>query len=158
MAVTRTPFLAHSSIKSRCSVRTGAIQSVSAQPFDAGEKYIASTLFEREVVEALARYLSLEQRLAVVAPFVVMLSLVGVKDYSLAVNRRYDSLDRTAIERDSLVIPEVLIEDPPTGLTVGDVAGWLRPSFDVLWNACGYPGLLNYDDEGHWKVKQGRGA
>ena len=138
--------------------RTGAIESVSAQPFEVGKQCIASTFFEREVVQALGRYLSLEQRLAVAAPFVVMLSLVGVKHYWLAVNPQYASRDRRAIERDSLVIPEALIEDPPTDLTVRDAAGWLQSSFDALWNACGYPGSLNYDEQGRWKLGEAGGA
>jgi len=132
--------------------RTGAIESVSAQPFDVGRQCIASTTLEEGVVQTLHRYVSLEQGLAVVSPFVFMLSLVGVKAYWLAVKRPYD---RKAIEKDSLAIPEALIEDPPTSLTALDVARWLRSSFDVLWNACGYPGSLNYDEQGTWNARRG---
>ena len=26
----------------------------------------------------------------------------------------------------------------------------MKPIFDAVWNACGYPGSQNYDDSGNW--------
>jgi hypothetical protein len=46
------------------------------------------------------------------------------------------------IDRDTLMLPEVLIEE--YGAEIGKL---LRPSFDALWQACGLEKSLNYDDQ-----------
>ncbi len=47
------------------------------------------------------------------------------------------------IDRDILLLPEVIIENYDT--TPEDV---LKPCFDAMWNACGFPRSPNYDDAG----------
>jgi hypothetical protein len=50
-----------------------------------------------------------------------------------------------AADRDHLLADEVLIEN------VGEpVEKMLRPVFDQIWNAFGYPRSLNYDRSGNW--------
>ncbi len=56
--------------------------------------------------------------------------------------------DQRPIDRDSLVIPEVLIEDLSC-----DVAATLRLAFDMIWNACGFPYSLNCNDDGKWEPR-----
>jgi hypothetical protein len=51
------------------------------------------------------------------------------------------------IDRDALLLPDVIAEEFDV-----DVPKLLKPVFDGLWNACGYPRSLNYDDEGNWKL------
>ena len=52
------------------------------------------------------------------------------------------------IDRDILVLPEVFMEnydDQPASI--------LKPCFDSIWNACGFPRSFNYNDEGEWAPK-----
>ena len=47
--------------------------------------------------------------------------------------------------RDILLLPEIVIEDYE--VSAKDI---LRPCFDSIWNACGFPRSLNYNDAGEW--------
>jgi hypothetical protein len=50
-----------------------------------------------------------------------------------------------AIDSETLVLPEALVEDfatPPTQI--------LKPIFDLIWNACGFSGSENFDLDGNW--------
>jgi hypothetical protein len=79
-------------------------------------------------------------------PVFIFLSLVGVKGYSMAVNRRAFYIDEVhTIDRDVLLLPEIVIES--YNVIAKNV---LRSCFDSIWNACGFPRSLNYDDTGEW--------
>ena len=52
------------------------------------------------------------------------------------------------IDRDVLLLPEVIVES--YGVKAEDV---LKPCFDSIWNACGFPGDLYYNDAGEWAPK-----
>jgi len=61
------------------------------------------------------------------------------------VNSRHDLFDQHPIDRDVLIVPDVLIEK-----YLFDLPRVLRPAFDAVWNACGRVRSLNYDAEGNW--------
>jgi hypothetical protein len=52
-------------------------------------------------------------------------------------------LSSVPIDRDALVLPEVMIESFEC-----DAADVMKPLFDVIWNATGFPGCMNYDETG----------
>lgn len=76
-----------------------------------------------------------------------MLTLLRVSGYTMAVNpnRYWYSDPPDPIDRDELLIPEILIETYDI-----DPAKVMKPLFDAIWNAAGWPYSLNYDDEGNW--------
>ncbi|MEK7280999.1 MAG: ATP-binding protein, partial [Chloroflexota bacterium] len=76
-------------------------------------------------------------------PLVLMLTLLGVHGYKMAVNPSRTFREAYPIDRDSLIIPERVIED--FDADVGEV---LKPCFDAIWNAAGWPKSINYDDNG----------
>src|SRR4029434_9575536 len=51
------------------------------------------------------------------------------------------------IEQDHLVLPEVMLE----GESV-DLEAAFRPTFDVLWNSCGWARSFDYDDQGKFRL------
>jgi len=129
--------------------RTGAIEATTTSFFDPAQRVIYARAYEPEIVRAVERYLNLETMLGVGPPLVVMLSLVGVRGYTMWLPPDYDYPSHGGIERDTLVAPEQLVEElsaPPAQI--------LRRSFDAVWNACGYPRSLNYDENGEWKPRQ----
>ena len=85
-------------------------------------RYVSSAGYERELLKALPRFLSVQQQLGVEPPLVVMLSLLGVKGYILYVNARVRFQSGfpfpVPIDRDSLLVPEPIIQtfdcDPTT--------------------------------------------
>jgi hypothetical protein len=74
-----------------------------------------------------------------------MLSLMGVTGYWMGVSNQYMSYQRVTIDRDLLILPDILVEDYST-----DASAALRPALDALWQAAGFPRSLNYDRDGKW--------
>jgi hypothetical protein len=130
--------------------RNGAVESSTATLFgstsDRGS-FISKT-YEGSVIEATERFFSLQERLGVDPPLAVMLSLIGVKGYHMDVRDAFLD-DVYPIDRDRLLVPEVIA----TSLHE-DVGRLLRPAFDTVWNAAGWPRSLNYDDEGNWRPRR----
>ena len=78
-------------------------------------------------------------------PVALMLTMARVSGYRIL----HDDSHGHPIDRDVLVIPEVLLESLDE-ITEPHVAGLLRPIFDMVWNAAGHRQSRNYDAEGNW--------
>ena len=132
--------------------RNGSLEAVNTSLLDpkfAGRKVIPSVAYEEEIRLTLRRFLEVQQKLGVAPPVVVMLSLLGMKGYSMGVGRDGYSDEGHPVDRDALVVPEFLLEsfDAPVDKV-------LRFAFDQVWNATGRPRSLNFDDEDNWKPQQ----
>jgi hypothetical protein len=130
--------------------RNGVIEAVEGfllKP-SGDELHIPSVAFEEELIYSLPRYLRVLKELNVELPVFAVLTLVGVKGYSMSGG---GPLYRAGlkVERDVLCVPEVLINnyDEPA-------ARILRPFFDSVWNACGFARSVNYDVNGDWRPKR----
>jgi hypothetical protein len=112
------------------------------------ELHIPSVAFEEELIESLPRYLRVLKALGVELPLFAVLTLVGVRGYSMSGG---GPLYRAGlqVDRDVVCVPEVLINnyDEPASRI-------LRPLFDTVWNACGFARSLNYDADGNWRPKR----
>ena len=102
-------------------------------------------MFERDVLSAVYRYLSLLSHLGVDGPVYVALSLLGVRDYEMAHECIRSSKIRP-VDRDALVVPEA--EGP--NLDREDVGRLMKPALDQIWNACGYERSMLYDADCRW--------
>jgi hypothetical protein len=67
-----------------------------------------------------------------------------VKGYSM-IYRRYVTRESASIDRDVLFLPEVVVESYDV-----KAESILKPIFDSVWNACGFPRSLHYDKNGDW--------
>lgn len=128
--------------------RSGAIEAVNTTLLSTKNerRSIPSVALEQKMVNAVENYLELLRDLGVGTPIVLGVSFLGVKGYMLAVNERFSFHDVFPIDRDNLVLPETVVEDLSTPAPTV-----LRPTFDMVWNACGLPRSLNYDETGGWK-------
>jgi len=96
---------------------------------------IPSAALRREINGLVKRSLELYNIFQIQPPFFVLLSFLGVKDYIIFVDpSRFMGSDQHPIDRDNLVIPEVIIEDYEV-----NVNEQLKYCFDLLWNAAGWP-------------------
>lgn len=77
-------------------------------------------------------------------PAAVALTLINVKGCEIT-RGTFDFGKFYPIDRDHLILPETIVEafDEKPGKV-------LKPMFDLVWNACGYPKSKNFDDEGNW--------
>jgi hypothetical protein len=124
----------------------GSIEAVQSSYIEAGKQDhpIRATVIENEIANHLSRYMNAQAKMGVEPPLFVMLSLLGVAGYRLS-GTDYVPGDRYPIDRNDLIISEVMVED--FGLNPHRI---MRPIFDAIWNAGGYERDPNYDAKGDW--------
>lgn len=105
------------------------------------QRYIPGADYERYLIQAVRHYLGLQQELGVDPPLALMLTLLGVKGYKMGVEWRLPEGGAQPIDRDQLIVPEVLIKEYSP-----DTAQLLRPCFDQISNAAGFPRSMNYNE------------
>ena len=76
-------------------------------------------------------------------PIYIFLTLLGVSNTVLEISR---VREYPTVDRDELILPEVIIEGYGT-----DPAASMQPLFDMVWNAYGLSRSFNYDEQGNWK-------
>jgi len=134
-----------------CQVfRSGAIEAVDADLLQQSNysSLIASTHVEQKILQTTARYFKTAKQLGVPLPLIITLTLTGVKGYGIASGSVYQNFRPThTIDRDTLLLPDVLLEDYTTS---ADVV--LKPIFDALWQAGGMNGCQHYDEKGRWNA------
>jgi hypothetical protein len=134
--------LAHSYVQ---VFRNGFVEAVDAyllgrkDPSD--PNIIPSIGYEKELIKAVGSYFEVCKVTGLNPPILVALSLLDVKDYMMSESDSWSRSMNAPIDRDHLLIPEILVESYDT-----PASEILRPAFDAVWQACGFPRSLNYDD------------
>ena len=147
-------FLTFSKVKDRLGgylkiFRNGIVEAVDSTLLDR-EQIIPSIAYEKEIIDSVGRYLKLQALFGIDLPIVVAMTLTDVLGYTMGVSReRFLNTDKAPIDRQNLVIPEIPILEYTT-----EVAKLLRPCFDAIWNAAGWPGSINYDQDGNWSERR----
>jgi len=113
-----------------------------------GERLIPSISFEKKIAAALGAYLKFIQRLGIQSPVYLTLSLLQVAGYYMSVRYDFNGLDGSYIDRSEVLLPEIAMEDLSE-----DPYIVLRPLFDMVWNAAGWPRSMNYNEDGTRRVE-----
>lgn len=127
--------------------RNGVIEAVNGNVLVndyKGKLVIPSISFERYVYQYLPRCFQALQRLGAGGPVAVALTLLKARGLTMGVDMRGFELGEP-IDKDTIVLPESVVEDLST--PPGKI---LKPLFDLVWNACGYPTSENFDSDGNW--------
>ncbi len=112
----------------------------------AGRMTIPSIAYERCVREFLSFCFQALRDLGAGAPVVVALTLTRTRGLHMGVDSRPFGIDRGyPIGSPTLILPETVVQD--FSAPVNEV---LKPMFDLVWNACGYPSSRNFDAQGNW--------
>jgi hypothetical protein len=110
------------------------------------ENLISSTAIERILIDALQRFLKVEQDLGMEPPVFIMLSLVGVKGFGIL--SEWSNLEGThRFDRDTIFLPDVVMESYEE-----HADRLLKPVFDAMWQAAGYERCRHYKDD-RWTDK-----
>jgi hypothetical protein len=124
--------------------RNGTIEAVDQCLFDRNNlevPYIPYETLEQDLVRALANYLAVYEFLGVERPFVLTLSLLDVKGFAMP-----NLPGGHAIDRSDLILPEVVIDE----IDASPSSIW-KPTFDLIWQSCGFERSVNFDSAGTWK-------
>jgi hypothetical protein len=108
---------------------------------------IPSLAYEEALVGYLPQCFEILHRLGCQPPVLVGISLIGVRGFRLAVDVMTElAIGRSRpIDRDLLMLPGILVDDLAT-----PVAPLLKPTLDMVWNACGYAASPHFDEAGNW--------
>lgn len=126
--------------------RNGIIEAVNSEMLWSGreEKVISITYIEDALIESVPIYMNVYEKLNIDLPIFLFVTLVDVKSYRIPGERSWDLSKPYPIDRDIVMIPEIIIETKDF-----EPSMILKPIFDSIWNACGYKGSFNYDNEGN---------
>lgn len=126
--------------------RSGVAEAAFSLSSDGGKKALPSVAFEHYTLEMVKEYLSFAEPFEIEPPFLVFLSLVGVRGCILGLNTGvFLRGGNVPLAEDVLTLPEVVIEERNEPLHLA-----LKPAFDMVWNAFGLARSLNYDETGNW--------
>lgn len=133
--------------------RNGSLESTSCRyrHEQDGHHWIPSTLFESDLIRFVHQKLVAMVNVGVEMPIAAIASFVRMKGVRLAVDR-HGFRQGEPIDRNVLTLPHVLIEGAPADIQ--EVGRALRPLFDGVWQANGYPCCANYDADGNWGENQ----
>jgi len=108
---------------------------------------IPSTLFESEILQGTRNVLDLLVVLGVPLPYVIFLTLVGVRGYVMALSPEHRILldEPYPIDRDNFYVPGQIVSRRG-----GQVDPVLKPMLDAVWNAAGFARSPNFNNEGVW--------
>jgi len=118
-----------------------------------GERVIIGASLEKLLINACLQYFEALNKMEVPSPLVVLISMIAVSEACIATNEPFSHLRRVSIDRNILLLPDILVEEYESINDFDAVAKTLRPAFDALWNASGYERSLSYDEEGNWHSK-----
>jgi hypothetical protein len=124
--------------------RSGRIESVRGGIAHEKEKvkFMAFLVYERELIRSAWRYMQGLIDIGIDYPMIVSVSMAGMREVRIVLDEQEYS---EPIDRDTIVLPEILIESPPKNLP-----RQMRPLLDAAWNACGLPKSRSFDHQGHW--------
>lgn len=133
--------------------RNGCVEATDALLLEprGGRKNFPGAAFEKEIIQCGEGLLRFLRDLEIDPPYAVMASFLGVRGYGMFAGPMRWHEQAHPIERDQLFVEEVVLND-----FEDDFARVMRPVFDQVWNACGWPRSINYDQAGNWREAHGR--
>ena len=110
-----------------------------------GRLAIPNVAFEDYIMRYLPQCLRLLETLGASLPIVVAMTLTHTKGLFMGVDNYFYGDGGYSIDTETVILPETIVESFTT--SAQEV---LKPMFDLIWNACGFPGSANFDAEGNW--------
>jgi len=99
--------------------------------------------YEKNILNFIARLQTSMQSLGINGPAFIFVTLVGVKDYFLIFSQR---LIAKKIIKNIIELPEMYVDE----VTTFKPDQVFKRGFDIVWNAAGQEGSINYDANGNW--------
>jgi hypothetical protein len=135
--------------------RNGAVEATKGDilRMHNGQPHIPGLALERYFFEVFESYINGLRDLGIAAPLVAMVTLEGVEGavYAVRDNPYGDSIP--TLDRPVLYLPECVVNEYGSADSYHRA---IRPAFDTLWNAIGYPASQFFDENGLWVGDRGR--
>lgn len=134
--------------------RSGRIETVMSDlvRVQSGIKYISSETFEKLTTQAVFDYSPVMKKIGFSCPLLLFLSMTGVSGANMYVYPPSFQRGTAPINMDTLLLPEIMVENYSQITGNKAISETLRPVFDIVWNACGYERSINFDANGNWNL------
>jgi len=131
--------------------RRGQLEAVSGSFFvdNDGKLFLPHIAYEKELIESVKKFTAALNAFQVFAPLFISITLLGVKGVALTTRNSFTRYT-APIDRQNLILPELMVEDYGKVANDNDIARLLRPALDSVWNACGEPWSINFNKDGNW--------
>jgi hypothetical protein len=113
-----------------------------------GHMVIPSIAYEKQILEYLPTCFRVLAEIGANVPIIVAITLLKTRGLIMGVQSSGFDFGQP-IDRDTIVLPEAVVQDFST--PVGKI---LKPLFDLVWNASGYPSSENFDPDGNWVARR----
>lgn len=130
------------------TVFSDLLRTKEGAPVRGGVGLIASVAYEKYTIEAVQAYLKGYAELGVTGPLALSMAILGCRGSYMFVDPRKSWGEYHPIDRHAIVLPDVVTDD--MNMNIPQV---MKPLFDAVWNACGYPYSLNYQKDGNWNPR-----
>lgn len=130
---------------------SGAVESVTGGNFhrDSSSQrsagYLRAFDFEEDILLRLDHFLEAQRSLGIDPPLVISMTLLEVQGYEWIAENVGQRHPTHPFDRDTILLPDVLINEWPT-----DSAAMMRPVFDSIANAAGWPRSPFFNTKGEW--------
>jgi hypothetical protein len=135
--------------------RTGALETTTTEVIraQAGALMFYPLGTEEQVLKGLKQYIPFYKAIGIEPPIVVAVTLLRFKGATLPPDssRRLPSRSGYPIDRDTLLLPDVLLRNYDEALPT-----LMRPVFDALWQSLGIARSPSYDKAGNWSERSYR--
>jgi len=128
--------------------REGIIENVRAYGSkEDGGLTIPSKSYEQELLQNFQTAINCLKDLNFQPPAFVFLTIISAKGWKLglSVQRQVENGSAIPFDRDVISIPGTELES-----FEADQVEIMKPLFDVVWNAAGFPSSINFDDQNAW--------
>jgi len=102
---------------------------------------------EGGIFEMFSSYIMGLRDVGVPPPLIIMFTLTDVQGVHYVVKSKLSHEDRPTLPEQVLKLPECVLEDYGEEI---DHHRAVRPAFDALWNAIGYPKAISFNKDGLW--------
>ncbi|WP_158219409.1 MULTISPECIES: helix-turn-helix domain-containing protein [unclassified Achromobacter] len=128
--------------------RDGFVEAVYTLPSRGGETFLPGVAYEKYAADFVTRirteliYAGYDPEMA------ILMSLLDADRVELSFNRFNWNVDMSQgfFDRKTVILPEVLISGNEPPLMA------LKPMFDLVWQAAGMQGSINFDAGGEWRA------
>ena len=112
------------------------------------EKLFHKKLFEYTYIQLIPEYIKLLKFFDLNFPYLIFLTVLNVKDFEFKLGE--SDMERKLYSKkneiNDLLIPDIILDEDG----MDNLALKLKPIFDPIWNACGFPQSQNYNNNGDW--------
>ena len=102
--------------------------------------------FESAIVDSIISCIKFYQGQNISPPIIASITYLGLDKHMLQKIMYASVLPDIINHANRIETPQILIDDYSA-----DLYALMKPTFDTLWNAFGYPRSENYDENGDWK-------